>query len=348
MKLFGVEVKRATQAAEQSVVSVPKSPQETKPSRPLKSSFPRATIGDSGTQGLSGIITEEYNPNLQGIQGIKVYDEMRKSDGTVRAAMLVTTLPIRRAEWFIKPASEDKPEDKDIANFVEHALFDWLDLAWDDVLRQALLMIPFGVMLFEKVYTTKDWENKTYVTLEKLAPRLPRSISQWELPDGTFGIQQTRQDGLPANIPGSKLLIFVNEREGDNWWGTSFLRAPYKHWYYKNNFYKIDAIAFERQGIGVPKIKMPQGYTESDEANAKKVLQNLRANENAYLILPPEYEAEFMDMGSNSTRDPESSIMHHNREIMKSVRRSFWSSVHRARAGQAGPVHSLKITATCS
>lgn len=328
---FEIEGKKAQAMADSNptakvnngAISVQKNLQKTDPSLPLKRSMPRAELGDSGTRLIHGIITEEYNPTLQGIQGVKVFDEMRKNDGTVRAAMLACTLPIRRAHWFVNP-STDTDQDKEIANFVEHALFDWLeDMNWDDVVRQALLMLAFGVMLFEKVYGTYDHDGKTYVTLKKLAPRLPKSILMWELVDHTFGIQQIRQDGVLAQIPGSKLLIFVNEREGDNWWGTSMLRGAYKHWYYKDNFYKIDAVAFERQGLGVPKITMPTGYTESDERKAVQAMQNLRANENAYLVLPTGYEAEFMDMGGKTTRDPTNSINHHNKEILQSVLAQF-------------------------
>lgn len=322
IEIFGYKIEKQKVTASEGI-SLEAQTQATKESIPLKRAFPRAELGDSGTRMLHGIINEEYVPNLQGIQGIRIYDEMRKSDATVRAAVLVTSLPIRRASWFVNPGIQEDQESKDIANFVEHALFDWLDQSWDDVLRQALLMIPFGVMAFEKVYGVKEFEGKTYVTLTKLAPRLPKSIQQWELKDGTFGIQQIRQDGKVAEIPGSKLLLFVNEREGDNWWGNSMLRAAYKHWYYKNNFYKIDAMAFERQGMGVPKITMPQGYTEDDERKAATALQNLRANESAYLILPPEYTAEFMNMGASTTRDPSTSITHHNREIVKSVLAQF-------------------------
>lgn len=322
VKILGYNITKSTQHSDMQSVTPPNDTQRTQESIPLKKSYPRAQIGDSGTRVTRGVIAEEYNPNLQGIQGIKVYDEMRKSDGTVRAAMLVTTLPIRRAKWFVNAATED-PKDIEIANFIEHALFDWAGDAWDDIIRQALLMVPFGVMVFEKVYGIQEYEGKTYVTIKKLAPRMPRSIQQWELPDHTFGIQQITQEMGIVNIPGSKLLIFVNEKEGDNWWGTSMLRAAYKHWYYKNNFYKIDAIAFERQGLGVPLIKMPQGYTASDEAKAATAAANLRANESAYLILPPEYTAEFMNMGASSTRDPHNSINHHNKEILQSVLAQF-------------------------
>ncbi len=294
----------------------------TKPSIPLKKSFPTKEIGDSGTRMTKGIIGDDYNANLQGAQAIKVYDEMRKSDGTVRAAMLVTSLPVRRAKWFVDPASQET-EDKDVAQFVSNALFEWLDRSWDDVVREALLMLPFGVMLFEKVYGIKEHDGKTYVSIEKLAPRLPKSIQQWELSDGTFGVQQIMQLGGIAEIPGSKLLIFVNEREGDNWWGTSMLRAAYRHWYHKDKFYKIDAVAFERQGLGVPMITMPDAYTESDERKAITSASNLRAAESGYLILPPGYKAEFMNMGSSTTRDPQNSINHHNKEILQSVLAQF-------------------------
>lgn len=324
MEILGYEISlNRKQTHKGSVVTVPKPDIETQPSLPLKSAFPRQEIGDSGTRTMKGVIFNDYNPQLQGIQGIKIWDEMRFGDGTVRAAIMATTLPIRRAEWFVNPATQEQ-KDVDIGNFVSHALFDWLeDMTWDDVIRQALISVPCGVMLFEKIYTTKEHEGKTWVTLKKLAPRLPQSIQQWELADGTFGIQQIRQDGQNAQIPGSKLLIFCNEREGDNWWGTPYLRAAYKHWYYKNNFYKIDAVAFERQGLGVPMIKMPEGYTESDEKLAAQAAMNIRANAQAFLILPPNYEAEFMDMGSHTTRDPQNSINHHNKEILQSFLAQF-------------------------
>lgn len=321
VKIFGLEINKANKNSA-SVVTPPTTINVTKPSIPLKKSYPRSELGDSGTLKSHGIITEDYNANLQGATAMRVYDEMRKGDGTVRAAMLVTTLPIRRAKWFINPISQEA-KDIEIAEFVKKALFEFLSTSWEDVVREALLMLPYGVMVFEKVYGIKEWDGKTYVIVDKLAPRLPKSIQRWELSDGTFGIQQIKQMGGMAEIPGSKLLIFVNEKEGDNWWGTSMLRAAYKHWYYKNNFYKIDAIAFERQGLGVPMIKMPNGYTVTDEQKAATAAANIRASESAYLLLPPGYEAEFMNMGSSTTRDPEKSINHHNKEILQSVLAQF-------------------------
>lgn len=321
MQILGYNINRARKAST-NIIS-PSQSMETKPSRPLKASFPKIELGDSGTRSSYGFILDEYNQNLQGQRAMSVYDEMRKSDGTVKAAIQACTLPIRRAKWFVTAASDDQ-KDIDAANLVENALFNWMEgMTWNDLVRQALLMLTFGVMPFEKVYMSKEWEGKQYITLRKLAPRLPKSIQSWQLTDGTFGIRQLRQDGANAEIPGSKLLIFVNEKEGDNWWGASVLRAPYKHWYYKDGFYKIDAVAFERQGLGVPHMKMPVGYTESDEAKATQALKNLRANESAYILTPDGYEVEFMDMKASSTRDPKNSIDHHNKQILISVLAQF-------------------------
>lgn len=279
-------------------------------------------IGESGTENLQGIIYEEYNRKLGDVQGIRIYDEMRKSDGTVKATVLSCSLPIRRANWFIEPATQEKI-DIEIADFVHNSLFEWQTMTWDDILRHALLMLPFGVMAFEKVFTTKEWEGKTYVCWQKLAPRMPKTIRAWQTENGGDGLQQYRFTGETVSIPMEKLLVFVNEKEGDNWWGTSILRAAYKHWYMKNTFYKIDSIAFERQGLGIPYAKIPDGASEPDRAKAENILKNMRAHHQAWLVIPTDYEIGFLDMGAGSLRDPSTSIAHHNREIAKSILAQF-------------------------
>lgn len=284
----------------------------------VKDEFAYLEIGDSGTKIYDGIINEEYNADLRGTKGISVYDEMRKSDATVRAIMMICTLPIRSTKWYVEPASEDKA-DVEIAQFVEDNLMDKMTITWDDFLRQALLELAFGVMVFEKVYQ----ENDGKIELRKLSPRIPRSIIAWQTSKKEDGITWSKANGTQVDIPIEKLLIFVNEKEGDNWWGTSFLRAAYKHWYFKNNFYKIDAISFERQGIGIPYVKLPDGANDEDKAIAESLAKNLRGHERAYVVMDKEYEVGFLEMKGNSVRDPAKSIAHHNREITKSVLAQF-------------------------
>ena len=280
-------------------------------------------IGTSGTNIFQGIITEEYNSTLSGIKGIAIYDEMRKSDATVRAAVLACQLPIRRANWFVKTASEDE-RDIEIKDFIERALFDEMTITWDDFIRQALLMLPYGVMLFEKVFEVRDIESTQRIIWRKFAPRMPKSVKQWTTADGGDGIIQQGPDfTTDVSIPIEKLLVFVNEIEGENWWGTSILRAAYKHWFIKANLEKIDSIAHERQGLGVPFVKMPPNYSDEDVTAAENILKNMRAHEKGYLLEQEDLEVEFKDMKASTTRDPSKSIAYHNREITLAVLAQF-------------------------
>jgi hypothetical protein len=283
----------------------------------------RKVIGASGTDIFSGIITEEYNPELSGIQGIKIYDEMRKSDATVRAAISACQLPIRRANWFVKIDSDDE-KDIEVRNFIERALFDEMAITWDDFLRQALLMLPFGVMLFEKVFTVREVDGVNRVIWHKFAPRMPKSITHWETASGDTGVQQLATGTVAAvSIPMEKLLVFVNEIEGENWWGTSLLRAAYKHWFVKANLERIDSVAHERQGLGVPAVKLPHGHNDADVTRAENILKNLRAHEEGYLLEYDDMEVEFKDMKAHTTRDPSKTMMYHNRQIVLSVLAQF-------------------------
>lgn len=286
--------------------------------KPIKKPKLNSIIGESGTSKYDGVITEEYNSELAGLQGIKIYDEMRKSDGTVRLVVQATSLPIRRARWFVKPPKDDESSEE-VTEFVRQALFDWQSTTWDDFLRHALLMLPFGVMVFEKVFTLKDGK----IVWNKFAPRLPKSIVRWETDDHQPGIVQQLVKGGQVSIPMDKLCVFVNEMEGENWWGNSILRSAYKHWFIKENLYKIDAIAAERQGLGVPFAKYEKGATQDDITKAEDTLRRMRAHEQAFMIVPMEWEIGFLDMGAKSTRDFTLSIAHHNREIAKCVMAQF-------------------------
>lgn len=292
-------------------------------------------IGDTGTRILDGVVGEEYNTKLQADRGVAIFDEMRKSDGTVRALVLAVTLPIRAANWFIKPASEDAV-DQEIAEFVQAALFDAPQFTFEDVLRQALLCLPFGVMAFEKVFAVREVKGTTRIVWDKLSSRMPRSIQKWSVSGGQFGITQNTSTGQVVEIPGEKLIVIVNEMEGENWWGTSILRAPYKHWFIKNTIYKIDAIAFERQGLGVPEVVLPENYTTADRQKAEDIAKNLRANSHAYIIRPEGITIGFVDMKASSTRDPQNSLAHHNREIMKSGLGQFLELGAASSAGTSG------------
>jgi hypothetical protein len=280
-------------------------------------------IGSSGTPIFGGYITDDdYVPNLTGSTAITTYDKMRKSDGVVQAALLACELPIRAAKWYVEPASEDKL-DIEVAEFVSQSLFENMTITWDDFLRQALLMLPFGFSVFEKVFTNVDFNGRAMIGWRKFAPRLQATIQKWETENGEDGITQQTNTGGLVSIPIDKLLIFTNKKEGDNWTGISSLRNAYRAWYMKGVIEKINAIAFERQGCGIPYGRLPKTSTNKDRLKLEKILKNIRVNEEAYIIEPEGWEIGFKDMMSKGTKDPSDTIARYNREILTSVLAHF-------------------------
>lgn len=285
-------------------------------------------LGAPGTQFFAGYISgEEYNPKLQGQAGIKIYDEMRRSDGMIRATMLAVTLPLRQAIWRIEPASDDA-KDLEIAEFVSNNLFGGMSITWADFLRQALLHLWFGFMIFEQVYKIENGK----VLLKKLAPRLPKTLYRWNVEEdmGLKSITQFVQKGqafVHIEIPIEKLLIFTNEQEGANYEGISLLRSAYKHWYIKNQLYKIDAIKHDRWGVGIPVIGMPENMTEAKNpaawTEAKSMGEGLRANERSYIIEPFGYTVRLLQMGSKTGTDVMPSVQHHNEQIAVNILAQF-------------------------
>ncbi len=297
---------------------------EKKPT--VKGSF--GEVGAPGTQFFAGYISgEEYNPKLQGQAGLKIYDEMRRSDGMVRASMLAVTLPIRQAIWRIEPASDD-PKDQEIAGLVSDNLFGGMSITWADFLRQALLHLPFGFMMFEEVLKVEN--NK--ILYKKLAPRLPKTLWRWNVDDdmNLTSITQYVQKGsafVHIDIPAEKLLIFTNEQEGANFEGISLLRSAYKHWYIKDTLYKIDAIGHDRWHVQIPVVGMPEGKTQENDpaawAAAIAMAQGLRTNERSYIIKPFGYTVEMLKMGSKAPTDIMPSVQHHNEQIVVNILAQF-------------------------
>jgi hypothetical protein len=127
-------------------------------------------------------------------------------------------------------------------------------------------------------------------------------------------------NGIP--IPIAKLCIFSLEPEAGDLRGISVLRSAYKHWYYKDTLYKIDAIQKERHGIGVPVIVLPPNYSQADKLAADQLGRNIRANERAHIVLPPGWTFEFAKLMGQPV-DCLKSIDHHNEMIKANILAPF-------------------------
>ena len=280
-----------------------------------------STIGVSGNTGREGVAdTGEYLENLDGYTGRTVYDQMRRSDGQVGAVLQAIILPIRQANYFIEPASED-PKDIEIAEQTAKDFLENMTITWDDVIRHACLMFPFGFSVLEKIWEVRDGR----VVPRKLDPRLPQSIFEWVWNDGKdrlTGPKQVDTNGDEITLPIEKILVFTVDREGDNWEGKSILRNAYKSWYIKDQLEKINAIKHDRHGVGIPVMEVPQSVKDGDEQwnNTETILQNIQANEQGYVITPEGYTFSIVGGGGDKGgTDALPSINYYDEMIARSV-----------------------------
>lgn len=285
---------------------------------------PQGEIGATGTQIWAGhILGEEYKSKLDtsyGGEGFDIFNRMRKSDPVVRASLKAIELKIRQGNWFVEAASEDS-KDEEIKEFIHGALFDEMSTPWTELIRLILTELPFGFSVFEKVF--KEDSGKIY--WDKWAYRSPTTIQKFWLSNGKRGIVQRVEGehlgkgGNEPEVPIEKCLIFVHEKEGENWRGVSLLRSAYKPWFMKEALEKVEAISHERMGVGLPTATQPGNAKPQDITRAKNLLKNIRANEEAYLLKPPGWEFEMMDMKGSSTKDPKEAIERKNWEIAVNI-----------------------------
>lgn len=293
------------------------------------------SIGATGTSIMAGVLVrEDYNPDFGWRRGVEIFDQMRRSNGTVRAIEQLLAMPLRAATWSVKPASE-KSADARIASFVESALFHELEFTtpegveqhqtWDDILRHACLMMTFGFMPFELVWR-QDADGWT--KWAQWMPLLPKTVWRWWVNQQTdlVGIQQRTYINYGwyyRDIPASKLLLFTNEREGNNYEGMSVFRAAYPHWFYLQQYYKIQAVGIERNAVTPPIGYLGAMATAGDRDNLFQVVQNMRVGESMGAVLQADEKVEYPANHQHQGADVQQAIDHHMQMMAQSAVTSF-------------------------
>lgn len=245
--------------------------------------------------------------------------------------------------------SNTQAKANEIAEFVRENLFGglefrtstggWATQNWDDVVRNALLMLDFGCAVHEDVWTV----DGNHIRLRKLAARLPITFYRWhtELDGETLlALEQygyRRGQYLNVVVPADKCCVFTYQQEGANFWGISLQRPMYPHWYVKSNLYRIDAIACERNSLGVPVFKLAPGFSAEDRQAAYTFVTQLAAHEATGMVEPPgDASTGFRIVGyEGRVRELAPSIEHHNVMISRAALALFMDlgqSEHGSRA----------------
>jgi len=240
-----------------------------------------------------------------------------------------------------------KAKAQEIAEFVKDNLFGGLEYrtstgalvtqSWNEVVRNALLMLDFGCAIHEDVWTV----DGNYIRLRRLAERAPLTFYRWHVePDGEtlVAMEQYGYRGfqfLNVLLPAEKMCRFTYQQEAANFWGIALQRAMYPHWYVKSQLYRIDAIANERNALGIPVFKLAPGFSKEDKEAAYNFVTQLATHEATGLVEPPgdQYTGLRIVGYEGRLRDVMPSIQHHNTMISIAALAMFMQLGQEGRGG---------------
>ncbi|HEV2424304.1 MAG TPA: DUF935 family protein [Terriglobia bacterium] len=317
------------------------------------------TRGVPGTPITSGFISPqplEYNPELHGRTAVqKVYPRMKFGSGQVYATLEAIRRPILSAKWEVVDPDEEttrtnkvsqpvsstgsgkqtSSKNREVVAFVRNNLFGGLEFrnslgrmasqSWSDVVANATLMVDYGCVAHENIYQVDGQSFR----LRELASRHPMTFYQWDVEDDGRTLRAIIQYGWRKssflNVRLEDFCLFTYRQEAADFWGRPIMRAMYPHWYIVDGLYRIDAIANERNSLGIPVFKLSPGFAKEDRDAAYTFVTSLAAHEATGMVEPPgDQNSGLRIVGyEGRIRDVMPSIQHHNSMISKAGMASF-------------------------
>jgi hypothetical protein len=301
-----------------------------------------AQMANLGLYRSSGLVQREFITALRGNRANETWREMSENDAVVGAVLFQIDMLLRQVEWDVEPTpSSDNGEisDYDIerADFLRSCMDDMAH-SWEEVISDALTMLPFGFSLMEIVYKRRESaevtakpEGRTRFPDGKIGWRkfvfVPQeTIADWELDDygGIQGVTQ-RVSGAGITIPIEKLLLFRTNRRNPT--GRSVLRTAYRAWYFKKRIEEIEGIGVERDLAGLPVIYADADYLARHTSELQRIVRNIRRDEQEGVLLPDirteqgerALTLELLTSGGQRQFSTGEIIARHNREIAMSV-----------------------------
>lgn len=274
---------------------------------------------------------DESTPELRWPQSLRVFDAMRSQDSQVASVLRAVVQPVLLTPWRVNPGAardevvewvaddlglpivgvDPKPQPRTRDRF-----------SWPAHLRHALLMLVYGHMYFEQVYRVD--EDAGRARLRKLAPRMPKTIEKIDVADdgGLISISQwgTMTGRRSQPIPVNRLVAYINEQEGGNWVGRSLLRPGYKNWLIKDRFLRVQAQAYERNGMGIPVYEGAPG--ERDLSHGLKMAKDWRAGDTAGSATPHGAKLR-LATPEGDLPDASYAIRYHDEQIARGVLAHF-------------------------
>lgn len=293
------------------------------------------------------VFFEEFLPELRGIRGVQVFQEMSENDETIGAILFAIEMLMRQVDIHVEPGG-DKDIDKQAAEFVESCMND-MDRTWADTFSEILSFLTYGWSYHEIVYKRRSGKTGSPITnskyndgligWRKLPIRSQDTLYGWVYKDDTDELIGMTQAPPPnyehLTIPLDKALHFRTRSRKDNPEGRSILRNSYRAWYFKKRIQEIEGIGIERDLAGFPVLYAPADLNIWDSedyesmqalARAERIVTSIRRDAREGLVLPGGengWKLELISSGSRRQFDTNAIIDRYDKRIATSVLADF-------------------------
>lgn len=307
----------------------------------------RKEYGRIGQNRYGGVFFEEFLPELRGLKGVQVYQEMSENDETVGAILFAIEMLMRQCDFTIEPGGNETA-DWDAAEFVEQCMND-MQMTWTDTLSEILSFLTYGWSYHEIVYKLRRGRTKNLETSSKyddgligwrkLPIRAQETLYQWEYKDNSDDLLGMTQMPAPTfqrlTIPLGKALHFKTKSRKDNPEGRSILRNAYRPWYFKKRIQEIEGIGIERDLAGFPVLYAPDNVDLWDADNpasvqtlarAEAIVSGVRRDAREGIVLPGGengWKLELVTSGSRRQFDTNAIIDRYDKRIATTVLADF-------------------------
>lgn len=313
--------------------------------------FSTSEVGSAGLRQSSGIIDEEFLPQLKGKKAQKAFREMGDNDPICGAVLYAITMLIRQAKWYFQAADEsDKAiEYKEIA---EQILFQDMQFSWPQTVCEIVTMLQYGFAPMEPVLKKRNgWKrdvntsskfNDGYFGLSKFSLRAQDSVESWDIDDNgnINGLVQQPYTGPRIDLPADNFILYRTNTIKNNPEGRSILRTAYRPWFFKKRLEETEAIRAEREATGFPVLYVEDSLLAKDATAQQKasaasyatLVKNVRRDKTDGAILPAKRDDNgnrivelilLSTQGSSASFDSDKSITRYAREIAMSVLADF-------------------------
>lgn len=279
-----------------------------------------------------------HNPDdLVGKRGYAAYDQMQR-DAQVQACLQIKKLSLLSRGWEVHPVS-DSPVDIETADFVRFALEDMrgsiLDVLYNvlDALAKGFSVLEINWRVIQEPgvggqvsgiqHPTPDTHRLGYAGMIGLASIKSKDPAAFEFDlDEFMNVRAlTRVAGFAgsrvASLPAEKFVIYSYCPRYESPYGTSDLRAAWKHYWSKDLLMRFMNLYLEKYGSPTAKGSCRRGTPKAAQEELLKVLG--RIQQETAIVIPDDVQIELLEAHRGGEAGYLAAIEFHDRQIAKAI-----------------------------